>query len=269
VSDKLEDIFKNSRKEFEEKWNDIRIFILYGMISDEKFLERAKKFALLRNTEDKYFTFEEYENHIGENQKNKDGKLVYLYTTDTEEQHAYLGPLKDRGYDILVFDGPIDSHFINLLEHQFENTVFARVDSNTIDKIIEKEENGISLLSDDEKTRLKEYFETVADKQKFSIQPENLSREEMPVVITRPEFMRRMKDMAAVSGGMDYLNQMPEQMNIVVNTNHALAAKILAMDSEETRNETISQLIDLALLSQGMLKGEALTNFVKRSVSII
>jgi molecular chaperone HtpG len=269
VSDKLEEIFKNDREEFEKKWDDIRIFIQYGMISEAKFNDRAKKFALLKNTEGKYFTFDEYKAHIENTQKDKDNKLVYLYTSDTEEQHAYISAAKEKGYDVLVFDGPIDNHFINSLEQQLEDTSFKRVDADITDKLIEKEENQPSKLSEDEINKLKPLFEAGLEKTQYEIKTENLSETEMPVIITQNEFMRRMKDMAKVGGGMDYMANMPDNYTLVVNTNHPLMGRILELEDQSEQEKLVKQVRDLAFLSHNLLKGEALDKFVKRSVNLL
>jgi molecular chaperone HtpG len=269
VADKLEEIFKNKREEFETKWDDIKVFIEYGMISEDKFYERAEKFCLLKNTENKYFTLEEYKNHIKDNQTDKEKKLVYLYTNNVEDQHSYIQLAKEKGYDILVMDGILDSHFINLLERKLENTSFVRVDADTIDKLIKKDDEIPSKLTDDEKNKIKPVFEKNIDASKFTVVFENMSETEQPVMITQPEFMRRMKDMSAIGGGMSYMGAMPDMYNLVVNSNHPIIYHILNETNEETQSKLAKQLVDLALLSQNLLKGEALTEFIKRSVEII
>jgi molecular chaperone HtpG len=268
VADKLEQIFKNDREDFEKKWDDIKIFIEYGMISEEKFYERAQSFTLLKNTEGKFFTFDEYKDHIKANQTDKDNKIVYLYTTDEEGQYSYIEQAKEKGYDVLVLDSPIDSHFIHQLEQKFENSSFARVDADVIDKLIAKEENQVSKLSEEEEKKLKEVIEKVVDTTKFSVVMENMSESEMPLSITQPEFMRRMKEMQQ-TGGMTMMGDMPETYNMVVNKNHPLMSKILEQDDEEQQKQMVEQVKDLALLSQNLLKGKALTNFINRSVNII
>lgn len=268
VADKLEELFKKDREDFEKKWDDIKIFIEYGMISEEKFYERAEKFALLKNTDGKYFTFEEYKEHIKDNQTDKDKKLVYLYTTDEEEQYSYIKQAKEKDYDVLVLDSPIDSHFVNQLEQKFENSSFARVDADVVDKLIQKEENNVSKLSEEEEKKLKEIIEKVVDTSKFSIVMENMSENEMPLSITQPEFMRRMKEMQQ-TGGMTMMGDMPDTYNMVVNKNHPVMSKILEEKDEEKQKQTVEQIKDLALLSQNLLKGKALTDFINRSVNII
>lgn len=268
VSDKLEEIFKNNRKDFEKKWDDIKVFIQYGMISEPKFYERAENFVLLKNMEGKYFTFDEYKKHIEKAQTDKDKKLVYLYTTDPEEQHAYIEAAKERGYDVLDMEGVIDNHFVNTLEQKFENATFARVDADTIDKIIRKEEELPSKLSDDDKEKLKPLFEKHVDKEKYTILFESLSEKDQPAIITQPEFMRRMKDMSKL-GGMDYMGTMPESYNLVINANHPLIADILAEKDGGKQDDLTKQVTDLAKLSQNLLKGSDLTEFIKRSVNLI
>ncbi len=269
VADKLEEIFKNKREEFETKWDDIKVFIEYGMISEDKFYERAEKFCLLKNTEGKYFTLEDYKNKIKETQTDKDKKLVYLYTNNTEDQHSYIQLAKEKGYDVLVMDGVLDSHFINLMERKLENTSFVRVDAETADKLIKKDEEIPSKLNDAEREKLKPVFEKNIEKSRFTVVMESMSETDQPVMITQSEFMRRMKDMSALGGGMSYMGNMPDMYNLVVNTNHPLISKILNESDEEMQNNTVKQLTDLALLSQNLLKGEALTEFIKRSIQII
>ncbi|MBE0662051.1 MAG: molecular chaperone HtpG [Bacteroidales bacterium] len=270
VADKLENLFKEDRAAFEAKWDDIKIFIEYGIVSEPKFYERAEKFCLLKNTEGKYFTFEEYNNFVKTAQTDKDKRLVYLYTSDVDDQHAFINAAKERGYDVLVFGGPIDTHFISALEQKFTDTTFARVDSDLIDKLISKEDPLPSLLNEVQKARIKEMFEKQVDKARFHLQLESTGADDQPVVITRPEFMRRMKDMASVGGGYSFMGDMPEQFNLVVNLNHKLISKLAdETEKDETHQSLVKQMIDLALLSQNMLKGQALTDFIKRTVEII
>lgn len=268
VADKLEELFKNNREDFEKKWDDIKIFIQYGMISDDKFYERTQKFALLKNTEGKYFTLEEYNELIKPLQTDKQEKTVYLYSTDKEEQHSYIENAKQRGYDVLLLDGPLGSHFVNMLEHKVEKSSFTRVDSDIIDKLIQKEDLQPSKLSDEDQTKLKEIFDKNISKQKFNVLLESLSETDFPVTITQPEFMRRMKEMQQI-GGMGFMGNMPETYNLVVNSNHRIISEILSEQDENRQSGLIKQLTDLALLSQNLLKGEELTNFIKRSVEII
>ncbi|HSV88658.1 MAG TPA: molecular chaperone HtpG [Bacteroidales bacterium] len=268
VADKLEDLFKNNRSDFESKWDDIKIFIEYGMVSDEKFKERAKKFCLLKNVESKYFTIEEYQNHIKTNQTDKDKNVVHLYANHPEDQHSFVELARERGYDVLLLETPIDSHFVNMLESDLKKSTFVRVDSDVIDKLIRKEDELPSKLSDSEKQSLKPVIEKMVDKESFQVIFENLSETEPPMIITQPEFMRRMKDMSLL-GGMNYMSQLPDNFMLVVNSNHPLVYKIIFEKDEEVRDRLILQAIDLAMLSRNLLKGERLTEFIKRSVDLI
>lgn len=269
VADKLEEIFKKDRADFESKWEDIRMFIQYGMLSEEKFNEKAIKFCLLKNMDGKHFTIEEYKEHIQAAQTDKDQRLVHLYTSNIEDQHSYIQTAKDRGYDVLVLDSPIDSHFVNFLEQKLENSTFVRVDSDSIEKLIKKDEEQPSKLSEEEQNKLKPVIEEVMPKQKFSVVFESLSEKDAPMMITRPEFMRRMKDMSQMGGGSSWMGQMPEMNNLVVNSNHPLISKILNESDEAKQKNLTKQAVDLAMLSQGMLKGEELTNFIRRSIDMI
>lgn len=270
VADKLEEIFKKEREDFEAKWDDIKIFVQYGMISDEKFYEKAVKFALLKNTDGKSFTFDEYNSHVKPNQTDKDNKVVYLYATNTDEQYTYIDAAKSRGYDVLMMDSPLDAHFINHLESKLENVQFVRVDSDTVDKLIKKDDTQVSKLTEEEQNTLKPIVEGVVAKEKFSVVFESLSESDSPMLITRPEFMRRMKDMSAMGGGgMNFYGSMPDMYNLVVNSNHPLISKILTEKNSEAQAQLAKQAADLALLSQGLLKGEELTKFIKRSVEMI
>lgn len=270
VADKLEELFKNNREDFEKKWDDIKIFIEYGMLSDEKFYERAEKFALFKNTDDKYFTFDEYKTRIEPLQKDKDKVLVYLYATNKEEQYSYIAKAKEKGYDVLVLDSILDSHFVNLLERKFEQTRFVRVDSDVVEKLIPKEDKIPEKLSEQEIEKLKPIIEKEVDTKKYTVLLESLEESDQPMIITQNEFMRRYKEMSMIGGGgMGFYGDMPENYNLVVNINHPLIGQILASDDEEKQKELVCQLTDLALLSNGLLKGEALTNFINRSVKII
>ncbi len=268
VADKLDELFKNNREDFESKWDDIKIFIEYGMISDDKFRERAKKFCLLKNTEGKYFTFDEYRDHIKGTQTGKDKKVVHLYATNQEEQHAFIEAAKEKAYDVLVLDTPIDSHFVNMLETELENVSFARVDADVMDKLIIKEEEMPSKLSQEQKDKLKPMIGKNLDQKSFQVSFENMSESEQPMVITQPEFMRRMKDMSA-AGGMSYMGNLPDSFMLVVNSNHRLIGKLLDEKDEALRDRQIKQLIDLAMLAKNMLRGEKLTHFVKRSADLM
>lgn len=269
VADKLEEIFKKERTDFESKWDDIKIFVQYGMISDEKFYEKAEKFALLKNTEGKAYTFEEYNNHVQANQTDKDKKVIYLYSTNTEEQHTYIDAAKSRGYDVLLMDSPLDAHYINHLETKLKDVQFVRVDSDTVEKLIKKDEAQVSKLSEEEQNKIRPVIEGVVAKEKYTVVFESLSETDAPMLITRPEFMRRMKDMSALGGGMSFYGTMPDMYNLVVNTNHPLIGKILSETDNTKQTQLAKQTTDLALLSQGLLKGEELTKFIKRSVELI
>lgn len=334
VADRLEEIFKEKREDFEKKWDDLKLFITYGMISEEKFYDRAEKFALFKNTDGKYFTFEEYEKLIKENQTDKNKTLVYLYATDIEKQHSFIEKAKSKGYDVLHMNGQLDSHFINHLEQKFKESRFVRVDADIIDKLIEKEETKESHLSADEKSEMTTLFESqTPQKESFTVSFEALGEEEYPIVITQSEFLRRMKDMSALSGADAFYGNMPDTYNLVVNTDHPLVNKLVeqknkklsdklgqmkeelsvlneekekidkanekkkeeeipqadkdkieelekkitgvetqkkeALEGFANKNKLVKQLIDLALLSNNMLKGKALTGFVKRSVDMI
>ncbi len=270
VADKLEELFKNNREDFEKKWDDIKIFIEYGMLSDEKFYERAEKFALFKNSDDKYFTFDEYKTRIEPLQTDKDKVLVYLYATNKEEQYAYIAKAKEKGYDVLVMDSILDSHFVNLLESKFGQTRFVRVDSDVVEKLIPKEDKIPEKLSEQEKEKLKPIIEKEVDAKKITVLLESLEETDQPMIITQNEFMRRYKEMSMIGGGgMGFYGEMPESYNLVVNINHPLIGQILNTDDEEHQKELVCQLTDLAMLSNGLLKGEALTKFIDRSVKII
>ncbi len=337
VADRLAEIFKNERPEFENKWDNLKIFIQYGMLSDEKFYERAEKFALLKNTEGKYFTFDEYKDLVKPNQKDKNGDLIYLYSTNIDEQYSYIQHAKEKGYDVLLMDGQLDVHAISQLEQKFEKTRFVRVDSDVIDKIIQKEDSAKVELNDEQRDALVTIFESqipAMEKTNFIVTFENLSATAQPVFVTQNEFMRRMKEMSALQGGMmSFYGEMPDSYNLVVNTAHPLVEKLLKSEEETcladvtplltennelktkrdklkeshkgkkdeeipteekdelsnldkqideltdkkkavykafaAENKQVRQLIDLALLANNMLKGEALANFVKRSVELM
>ncbi len=270
VADKLEELFKNNRTDFEIKWEDIKIFVQYGMLSEEKFYEKAQKFALLKSVDGKFSTLEEYAEKVKPTQTDKDKRVIYLYTTNVEEQHSFIETAKERGYDVLVFDSPIDAHFINQLESKLENTSFVRVDADTIDKLINKEETQPSKLSEDEQKQLQPIVESIVPKEKFNVVFESLSEKDSPMLITKPEFMRRMKDMSATGGGgMNFYGSMPDMHNLVVNSNHPLISKILNEKNTDKQKQLAKQTADLAMLSQGLLKGEELTKFIKRSVELI
>jgi len=270
VADKLAELFKADRKSFEEKWDDIKVFIEYGMISEPKFYDKAEKFALLKNTDGKYFTLDEYKKEIEKTQKGKDKKLIYLYATNLDEQYTYIQNARERGYDVLLMEGVLDPHFINTLEQKLTDSSFARVDSNTIDKLIVKEEEAPSKLDDKQKEKIKAVFERNIDKKQFEVSFENLSESEMPVTIIQNEFMRRMKDMEAIGGSpMMGMGSLPDTFNLVINTNNTLINKIPEMEDEKKADELIHQIYDLARLSKNLLKGKELDKFVKRSVKLV
>ncbi|GEO02801.1 chaperone protein htpG [Adhaeribacter aerolatus] len=269
VADKLSEIFRNDREGFQQKWSDIGLFVKYGMLSDDKFYDKAKNFALVQNVEDKFFTLDEYREHVQANQQDKSDNLVLLYTTDEEKQHAFVEAAKDRSYDVLKLDNMIDSHFIGMLEQKLEKTTLKRVDSETIDKLIEKETSQDSILSEEEKTSLKEVYEKAINNQHMHVSIEPLSPNDSPVIITMPEFMRRMKDMSRTGGGgMMFMGNMPDTYNVSINANHPINSRILKA-KDENKEIIAKQAFDLALLSQNMLTGPALTAFVKRSVELI
>ncbi|MEI8273347.1 MAG: molecular chaperone HtpG, partial [Paludibacter sp.] len=337
VADRLAEIFKADRNAFEEKWDNLKVFIQYGMLSDEKFYERAEKFSLLKNIDGKYFTFEEYKTLVGENQKDKNGDLIYLYANNSDEQYSYIQHAKDKGYDVLIMDGQLDVHVVGQLEQKFEKTRFVRVDSDVIDKIIQKDDAAKVALTDEQRDALVTVFDSQVppiDKTNFIVTFEQLAPTSNPVFVTQNEFMRRMKEMSALQGGMmSFYGEMPDSYNLVVNTAHPIIEKLLADEesacgtevkpleteitlvesqksalkenqkgkkdeeipaSEKTQIEEfdkqiqeltdkkkmilksfasetkqVRQLIDLALLANNMLKGEALANFVKRSVELL
>ena len=265
VADKLAEMFNKDRKDFEEKWNDLYIFVQYGMLSDEKFAEKAKSFALLKNTSGEYFTMEEYLEKIKANQTNKVEETIILYTSDAEGQFSYVKQASDRGYDVLTLEGPLASHWIQKLEQGNEKVRFSRVDSDSLDKLIDKGEEIPSKLSAAEEEKLKPLFEGAVNKEKFTVQLESMAEQDSPILITQPEFIRRMMEQQRMGGGGFY-GAFPEMYQLVINGNHPVMSKVLKMKSAR-QEETVKQLVDLAMLSQGLLKGEALTEFIQRSVS--
>lgn len=267
VADKLEEIFKNSREEYEKKWDDIKAFIEYGMISDEKFYERCEKIVLFKDIDNKYYTMSDYKEKVKDTQTDKDKNLVYLYATNVNEQDAFIQVSKEHGYNVLIMDGILDQHFLNHLEMK-GGVHFKRVDADVIEKLISKEENTLSKLSDKDKEQLKPVFTKVVNNNEISVVFENLSEKDLPVMITRPEFMRRMKEMQQLGGGGFGMN-MPDMINLIVNSNHPIISELLNEIDVEKQEKLAKQLSDLALLSQGLLKGEALTTFIKRSVDLI
>ncbi|AQG79371.1 molecular chaperone HtpG [Spirosoma montaniterrae] len=269
VADKLNDLFNADRKAFEEKFDDIGLFIKYGILSDDKFWEKAKNFVLLKNTEGTYNTPDEYREKIQANQTDKNESLIILYTTDRKQQDAYIESARRRGYDVLLMDNVIDSHFINSLEYKLEKVRFQRVDADTLDKLIDKGLNNESVLSEADQTKLKELFEQVLDNKTLTVSVEAQPTDELPVTITQPEFMRRMKDMSALSGEQSFYGNFPMGHNVVVNANHPLTSRILAETDADAQKTQIKQVYDLALLAQNMLTGADLTAFVKRTVAQI
>ena len=312
VADRLEDIFKNEREAWEKKWDNLKLFIEYGMLSDEKFCERALKFALLKNTDGKYFSLEDYRKAIAENQTDKDKKVVYLYATDTDEQYAFIEAAKNKGYDVLLMDCELDSHYVNLLEQKIPDTRFARVDSDTIDNLIPKSEKVKPEMAQADKDDLSAMFKAVLPKgNDYFVEADNLGENAAPVIITRNEFMRRYREMSAMGGGMNFYGNMPESFNITVNLENPVMAGIVtdakskitpmqelpaepgkdASEDEKKRinnerqsikdaheaivneyasgNDILKQVIDLALLSNGLLKGKALSDFIARSEKVI
>jgi len=269
VADKLKSLFTENREDFEQKWNDIKIVLEYGMLSEDKFYEKAGAFVLYPTVDDKYFTLEELKENLKENQTDKDGKLVVLYAGNKEAQHSYIEIAKEKGYEVLLLDSPIISHLIQKIEGDNKDLTFVRVDSDHIDNLIKKEETTISKLSDTEKESLKASLETYIPKA-YSVQLEALDSNAAPFIITQPEFMRRMKEMSqSGGGGMFGMGNMPEMYNLVVNTNSDLASNILNTEDKTTQEGLVKQALDLAKLSQNLLKGEELTAFVKRSFDLI
>jgi len=263
VADKLLEIFNTDRASFEQKWESLGMFVKYGMLSDDKFYNTAQKFCLFQNTENKSYTFDELKEHTQALQKDKHGKLVQLYTTNLETQHTYIFNAEKYGYEVIQLDGYIDQHFIQFLEGKHSDVAFKRVDADTLNKLIEKEDEAASVLTQEEEEKLKTIFTGVVDAKHAQVELKPLAPEEVPVQITKGEFMRRMSDMSRTGGSQfSFMGEMPEQMNVVVNTNHASVKKLLS----ENNNAHARQLYDLALLAQGMLKGKALTEFIHRSV---
>ena len=268
VADKLDELYRNEKERYESIWEDIKVIIEYGMLSEEKFFDKAQKFALYKNVKGETFLFNDYLEKIGETQKDKNDTRVILYTSDREAQHSFISEAEEMGYDVLVMDSPIVSHLMQKLETSNEKVQFKRVDSDSIEKLIEKEDEQPSKLSDEEKKSVEEHIKAAIDSTSYQIQFESLSEKSSPFTITRPEFMRRMKEMSQTGGGGFYGN-MPESFTLVVNSNHELVQKIKSESDEAKRNEMIRQGVDLAKIAQNMLKGEALTSFVKRSFDLL
>ncbi len=278
VADRLEDIYKNEHEAYEGKWDNLKLFIEYGMLSDEKFCDRAMKFCLLKNTEGKYFGIEDYRKAIETEQTDKDKKTVFLYATDAESQYSYIEAAKAKGYDVLLLDCQLDSHFVNLLESKLENCRFARVDSDSIDKLIAKEEKSRPELSEDEQKDMDVLFKALLPKENtYTIEADNLGETAAPILITQSEFMRRYREMSALGGGMNFYGEMPESYNITVNLQNPLIVKIMEASAEHkadlegfaAQNAMLRQVTDLALLANGMLKGKELSDFISRSTKVV
>jgi molecular chaperone HtpG len=269
VADKLSELFKKDRKAYEEKWNDIGLFVKYGMISEEKFAEKGKDFSLLKNTKGEFYTLTEYKEKVSPIQTDKNEQVVYLYATDLAKQDAFIQSANKKDYDVLVMDSPIDNHFIQHVESKEEKTSLKRVDADVVDKLISKEGGLANLLTEEQSAKVKELFEKAINSKTYSVEIEGLSPEELPVTVTMDEFIRRMKDMAQMGGGMSFYGAMPDNYKVAINGNHPLVEKILKTENEEDQARLAKQAFDLALLAQGLLTGKDLTDFVKRSVEMI
>lgn len=268
VAEKLQELFSKDRKAYEEKWNDIGLFVKYGALTDEKFYEKAASFVLLTNTEKEYFTLDEYREKVKDSQTDKNGQLVYLYTPDAERQDTYVQAARAKGYDVLLMNTPLDNHFIHHLEMKLEKTSWKRVDAGVPDKLIEKEAPVAHALTEAESTAVKEVFEKAIGNKQFSVELESLPADSLPVTITTEEWMRRMKDMSRLGGGMDFYGNLPDQYKVAVNANHPLVTRILQAPADK-QTELARQAYDLARLAQGLLKGADLTAFVQRSATLI
>ena len=278
VADRLDEIFRNERQQLEEKWDNLKLFIEYGMLSDEKFCDRAMKFCLLKNTDGKYFSIEDYKKAIEVEQTDKDKKIVFLYATDPESQYSFVEAAKNKGYDVLLMDCQLDSHFVNLLETKIENARFARVDSDSIDNLIAKEDKIRPELSETEQEELTTIFKTVLPKEnEYYVQADHLGENAAPILITQSEFMRRYREMSAMGGGMNFYGEMPAMYNITVNMQNPLVTRIMAAAADHKsdleafagENEMLRQVTDLALLANGMLKGKDLSDFIARSAKVV
>lgn len=270
VADRLEDIFKTDRPQFEEKWDSLKIFVEYGIVTDEKFSERAMKFVLLKDVENKFYTLEEYKTLIDSEQKDKDGTLIYLYTNDANEQYSYIDAARQKGYSVLLMDGQLDTHFMNSLETKLEKSRFTRVDADVVDNLIKKSDNKEVKLTEEERNALTDLFKSAIptmEKTDFVVGFEHLGEFGNPVTITQNEFMRRMKDMAEMQGGMNFYGDMPNSYVMTINLDAPVVKKI--QEDKDNSSEKVSQIVDLALLSNGLLKGEALSKFIKRSIELI
>ena len=268
VADRLEEIFTSQREQFEQKWDNIKLFIEYGMLSDEKFCDRALKFALLKNTDGKYFPLDDYRKAIEGAQTDKDKKVVYLYATDAEAQYMQIEAARNLGYDVLLMDCELDSHFVNMLEQKVKDTRFARVDSDTPDRLIPKDEKVKFEMSDEDKKTLDELIKgALPQGNEYLVEAENLGETTAPIVLTQSEFMRRWREMSALGGGMNFYGSMPESYDVKVNMENPLMAKIWA--DREGNADLLRQVVDLALLGKGMLKGKALSDFIARSEKLL
>ena len=269
VADKLQELFNKDRKAYEEKWSDIGLFVKYGMVSEEKFYDKAKNFALLTNTKEEHFTLEEYHDKVKDIQTDKNGQVVYIYANDPAKQDSFIQSANKKDYDVLLMNSPIDNHFVSQLEQKLEKTSLKRVDSSVASQLIDKDENHESVLSEDQSKQVKEIFEKAITKPGYTVEIVGLNPEELPVTVTMDEFMRRMKDMAAMGGGMGFYGNMPDSFKVAINGNHKLIGKILAAEDVGAQATLAKQAVDLALLAQGMLTGAELTAFVSRSVELI
>jgi molecular chaperone HtpG len=270
VADKLGELYKNDRKGYEEKWSDIGMFVKYGMISDEKFYDKAKDFALFTNTKKEYYTMSEYREKVAPLQTDKDGQVVYIYTNDPARQDSFIQSANKKGYDVLLMNSPLDNHFVHHVESKLEKTSMKRVDADVVDKLIAKEEVIESVLTEDQTKKVKEIFEQAISRQDMKVEVEGLTLGEHPVTVTMDEFMRRMKDMAQLGGGaMSFYGSLPDNYKVAINGNHKLIDRILKADSESQQIQLAKQAFDLAMLSQGLLTGADLTEFVNRSVELI
>jgi len=268
VADKLAEMFKKDRADFEAKWPDLQVFVQYGMLSEEKFAEKAKEFSLFKTTDNQAFTIQEFIDKVKPLQTDKNNKTVLLYTHDTEEQYAFVKKAKERGYEVLVLEGPLAPHWISKLEQTFENISFARVDADSLDKLIQKTDEIPSKLTKDDEEKLKPLFEAQVNKEKFTVQFESMSEQEAPIIITQPEFIRRMMEQQKLGGGGGFYGAFPEMFNLTVNANHPAIAKLLGQEAE-AQTESTKQLVDLAMLAQGLLKGAALDAFIQRNIEHI
>lgn len=269
VADKLGELYKKDRTAYEQKWSDIGVFVKYGLISEEKFEEKAKDFVLVKNVDGKFFSIDEYKKQIETTQTNKDNSVVVIYTTDEEKQHSYIETAKKRSYDVIILDGPIDSHFVNHIESKYEGLTLKRVDSDVVDKLIDKDEKKESILTEDEQKKVQEAFTKAISDSKNTVSVEPMATDDLPVTITLPEFIRRMRDMQAQGGGGPMMfGEMPLNLSVAVNANHAYTRKIVEAETEDQQVELAKQAYDWALLSQGMLSGKRLTDFINRSVNL-